>query len=636
MKDGYIRAAAAAPRVEMADCAANAARIRELIAQADAAQAKLLVLPELCLTGYSMGDLFLQRTLLDAAERALREVTESTEGRDMLVVAGLPCRRDAKLFNCAAVMQDGRLLGVVPKQHIPNYSEFYEARHFSSGAGTDGLIRVAGAEVPFGTDLLFRCESSPDFVLGVEICEDLWVPQPPSCRLALEGATVIANLSASPAVAGKSRYRQTIVSAQSGRCICGYVYSSGGAGESSTDLVYSGHKMIAENGKMLGETQREALILADIDTALLMAERRRTTTFGDGYTPGACRSIGFRLRPVTYETLKRPVDPRPFVPAEDSLYRERCREVLDIQCAGLAKRLRHTHAKTAVVAVSGGLDSTLALLVAHRAIRREKLGCRLVAITMPGPGTTGRTRGNAGQLCEALGAEMRVIPIGPAIQVHLQDIGHPGKPDTTFENAQARERTQVAMSVANMTGGLVVGTGDMSELALGFTTYNGDHMSMYGVNAGVPKTLVRHLIRYVAAENGDNARLSDTLTDILDTPVSPELLPPDAGRIAQKTEEILGPYELHDFFLYHFLRFGFPPSKILRLATLAFAGRFDRAFIRKCLREFLRRFFAAQFKRSCLPDGPKVGSVALSPRGDWRMPSDALCREWLRELDESD
>ena len=636
MKDGYIRVAAAAPLVEMADCTGNAERVNRLVAKAADGQVKLLVLPELCLTGYSLGDLFLQRTLLDAAERALRAVAEATAGTDMLVVAGLPCRRDAKLYNCAAVIQGGRVLGVVPKQHIPNYSEFYEARHFSSGAGTGGTIRLAGAEVPFGPDLLFACDTMPDFILGVEICEDLWVPQPPSCRLAMEGATVVANLSASPAVAGKSGYRRTIVSAQSGRCICGYVYSSCGEGESSTDLVYSGHLMVAENGKLLRETQQDGLIVSDIDTALLTAERRRTTTFADGYTPGAFRTVGFRLQPVAYETLERPIDPRPFVPAEDALYRERCREVLDIQCAGLAKRLRHTHAKTAVVAVSGGLDSTLALLVANRAIRRHGLDCRLIAITMPGPGTTGRTRGNAGLLCEALGAEMRVIPIGPAVKQHLSDIGHTREPDTTFENSQARERTQIAMSVANMTGGLVVGTGDMSELALGFTTYNGDHMSMYGVNAGVPKTLVRHLIRYVAAENDGNATLRDTLQDILDTPVSPELLPPEAGRIAQKTEEILGPYELHDFFLYYFLRFGFPPSKILRLAATAFADRFERDFIRKCLREFLRRFFAAQFKRSCLPDGPKVGSVALSPRGDWRMPSDAVCREWLRELDEAE
>ena len=636
MKDGYIRAAAAAPLAEMADCAENIAHIGELIRKAQESRAKLLVLPELCITGYSLGDLFLQQTLLDAAERGLRELVQSTSGSDLVVVAGLPVRHGAKLYNCAAVIQDGRLLGVVPKRHIPNYSEFYEARHFSGGAGTGGTVALAGFEAPFGCDLLFCCETMPEFRLGVEICEDLWVPDPPSGRLALEGATVIANISASTYVTGKNFYRRTIVSAQSGRCICGYVYASCGAGESSTDLVYSGHLMVAENGKILSESGEGGMILSDIDTRLLLSERRRTTTFSDEYTPGSLRTVSFRLEKTEYDRLLRPIDPRPFVPAVDELYRERCREVLDIQCAGLAKRLRHTHAKSAVLAVSGGLDSTLALLVIDRAIRKYRLDCAVTAITMPGPGTTGRTRGNAGKLCEAIGAEIRVIPIGDAIRTHLHDIGHSGDPDTAYENAQARERTQIAMSIANMQGGLVVGTGDMSELALGFTTYNGDHMSMYGVNAGVPKTLVRHLIRYVAQERKDNALLHDTLEDILDTPVSPELLPAEADKIAQKTEEILGPYELHDFFLYYFLRFGFPPSKILRLATLAFKGQYDADFIRGCLRKFLRRFFASQFKRSCIPDGPKVGSVALSPRGDWRMPSDATCREWLDELDRAE
>ena len=634
MKDGYIRVAAASIEAEMADCEKNVLQIKSTIEKAAAGQVKLLVLPELCITGYSLGDLFLQRTLLEAAERTLGELIAFSSGYDMLIIAGLPVRRGSGLFNCAAVILRGRLLGVVPKSHIPNYSEFYEARHFSGGADVGGIITLAGIEAPFGCDLIFACENMPDFKVGVELCEDLWVPSPPSSRLCLEGATVIANISASTYVTGKTAYRRMITSAQSGRCICGYVYSSSGSGESSTDLVYSGHLMIAENGRMLGETPGDCgMITADIDVSLLAAERRRTTTFSDDYHPGNYRNVSFRLETVEYAVLQRPLDRQPFVPARDDLYKERCREVLDIQCAGLGKRLVHTKARSAVVAVSGGLDSTLALLVINRAVKKYNLACRITAITMPGPGTTGRTRGNAGSLCEAVGAQLLVIPITQAVTSHLADIGHSGAHDTVFENAQARERTQIAMDVANMQGGLVIGTGDMSELALGFTTYNGDHMSMYGVNSGVPKTLVRHLIRYAADENAQNMLLHDTLYDILDTPVSPELLPAKDGQIAQITEDILGPYELHDFYLYYFLRFGFEPRKILRLALLAFDGAYDPAQIKTCLRTFIERFFASQFKRSCIPDGPKVGTVALSPRGDWRMPSDASASEWLKQLD---
>jgi NAD+ synthase (glutamine-hydrolysing) len=618
----------------MADCEKNTLQIKSTIEKAAAAQVKLLVLSELCITGYSLGDLFLQRTLLEATERALGELIAFSAGYDLLIVAGLPVRQGAALYNCAAVLFRGRLLGVVPKSHIPNYSEFYEARHFSGGAGVSGTITLAGSEAPFGCDLIFACGNIPDFKVGVELCEDLWVPSPPSSRLCLAGATVIANISASTYVTGKTAYRRMITSAQSGRCICGYVYSSSGSGESSTDLVYSGHLMVAENGRMLAETPGDCgMITADIDTQLLAAERRRTTTFTDDYCPGNNRIVGFMLENVEYASLQRPLERQPFVPARDDLYKERCREVLDIQCAGLGKRLVHTKARSAVVAVSGGLDSTLALLVINRAVKKYKLDCTVTAITMPGPGTTGRTRGNAGSLCEAVGAQLSVIPITQAVTTHLADIGHSGAHDTVFENAQARERMQIAMDVANMHGGLVIGTGDMSELALGFTTYNGDHMSMYGVNAGVPKTLVRHLIKYVADENAGNALLHDTLYDILATPVSPELLPAKDGQIAQITEDILGPYELHDFFLYYFLRFGFEPRKILRLALLAFDGAYEPAQINACLRTFITRFFASQFKRSCIPDGPKVGTVALSPRGDWRMPSDACASEWLKELD---
>lgn len=633
MKDGYIRAAVVSPRIAVADCAENARVIGQWMEQAEGKQAGLVVFPELCLTGYTCGDLFLHQTLLDAAESALGALLKESRGFDAVVVVGLPVRR-TKLYNCAAVLHRGRLLGVVPKTCLPNYAEFYEQRHFTSGAHTGGTVTLAGQEAPFGADLLFACENLPDFVFGVEICEDVWVPVPPSCRLALEGATVIANLSASTQVAGKAAYLRGIVGTQSGRCISGYLYASSGEGESSTDLVFSGHLMVAENGRILEEREGgEGLLVADLDMQLLAEERRRTTSFGIEGEACGCRTVPFRLTPVRYAPLLRLVGRHPFVPPEGERYRERCKEVLDIQTAGLAKRLAHTRARTAVVAVSGGLDSTLALLVAHRAIENAGLSCAITAITMPGPGTSGRTRGNADALCQSIGATLKVIPISGAVEGHLKDIGHDRSPDTAFENAQARERMQIAMDVSNMEGGIVVGTGDMSELALGFTTYNGDHMSMYGVNAGVPKTLVRHLIRYVADENEENALLRDTLYDILDTPVSPELLPAKDGDIPQKTEQILGPYELHDFFLYYFLRFGFSPEKILRLASLAFTDVYPETEIRQRLAEFLRRFFAAQFKRSCLPDGPKVGSVALSPRGDWRMPSDAVARAWLDRLE---
>lgn len=633
MKDGYIRVASAAPAIEVADCTGNARKICDMMKKADAEGAKLLVLPELCLTGYTAGDLFSQKRLLDAAEEALSFIIKESETYDMLILAGLPVRRGPRLYNCAAAVQHGRLLGVVPKRNIPNYAEFYEARHFSSGKDEAGTVELSGCEAPFGGDLVFRCRSLPSFAVGIEICEDMWVPQPPSGPLSQAGATVIANLSASTYVTGKDAYRAALVTSQSGRCIAGYVLSSCGEGESSTDLVFSGHLMIVENGKTLSSTHREeTLITADIDTELLQNERRKSTTFCEGGQQPQARIVEFDCGETVYSPLRRPLERHPFVPAPGERYNERCREVLDIQCAGVARRLKFTRARRAVVAVSGGLDSTLTLLVTSRAIKKYGLECSVTAITMPGPGTTGRTHSNAASLCRSLGAELREIPIGEAVKLHLSDIGHNGDFDTSFENVQARERTQIAMSVANMEGGLVIGTGDMSELALGFTTYNGDHMSMYGVNAGVPKTLVRHLIKHVADENADNALLHDTLYDILDTPVSPELLPARDGEIAQKTEQIVGPYELHDFFLYYFLRYGFDPQKILRLADQAFEGEYEPQEIKRCLVTFIKRFFMSQYKRSCIPDGPKVGSVALSPRGDWRMPSDACADEWLRQL----
>lgn len=632
MKDGYLRVASANVEITVAGCSQNARKIKDIMDKAEAEKVKLLVLPELCVTGYTCGDLFLQQRLLDAAEEALADIVEHSRSCDALTIAGLPVRHGARLYNCAAVFQRGRLLGVVPKQFIPNYAEFYEARHFTGGADADGEIALSGFTVPFGR-LVFCCETLPSFRAGVEICEDLWVPSPPSSDLAVSGATIIANPSASPDVTGKDAYRTGLVISQSGRCICGYVFASCGKGESSTDLVFSGHQIIAENGKLLEQRHADGgeIMTADIDTRLIELERRRQTTFAcEAVKP--VREVPFRITAADYVPLRRKIERHPFVPDQNERYRERCHEVLDIQCAGLGKRLRHTGAKSAVVAVSGGLDSTLTLLVTARTIDRYGLDCKITAITMPGPGTTARTHGNASSLCSSLQAELLEIPIGPAVERHLADIGHGGEPDTTFENVQARERTQIAMDTANKLGGLVIGTGDMSELALGFTTYNGDHMSMYGVNAGVPKTLVRHLIKYVADENSGNQVLHDTLYDILDTPVSPELLPPREGEIVQKTEQIVGPYELHDFFLYYFLRFGFEPSKILRLAVQAFDGQYGPQDIKNCLKTFVKRFFAQQYKRSCVPDGPKVGSVALSPRGDFRMPSDACVEEWLKNL----
>lgn len=630
MKDGFLRVCAATPEIKVADCAFNAAAVTALAKQAAANGASLAVFPELCLTGYTCGDLFLQTALLQGAEQALLQLAADTKELDCLIVAGLPVACGPALYNCAAVVYHGEVLGLVPKTHIPNYGEFYEQRHFSACHGQQA-VRLGGGLVPLGEDLLFACAELPGFVLGVEICEDLWVAEPPSGRLCAYGATIIANPSASDEVIGKGDYRRQLVTGQSARTVCAYVYADAGEGESTTDLVFSGHNFIAENGAVLAESKpfTTGLLFADVDLQRLAAERLRITTCR-GQPGGAVIQFSMPLRTLE---LQRKIAPLPFVPDSGEDRARRCEEIFSIQSAGLCKRLRHTGSKTAVLGLSGGLDSTLALLVTTDAFDRLGLDRKgVLAVSMPCFGTTRRTKTNAQKLAEAMGCSFREIPIGDTVLSHLNDIGHdPAVQDAAFENAQARERTQVLMDLANQQGGLVVGTGDLSELALGWATYNGDHMSMYGVNASIPKTLVRHLVAFEASRS--EPALAAVLLDILDTPVSPELLPPKDGEIAQRTEEIVGPYELHDFFLYYMLRFGFTPAKIFRLACLALGDRYPREEILRWLKTFYRRFFSQQFKRSCLPDGPKVGTVALSPRGDWRMPSDASAALWNAELE---
>lgn len=634
MKDGFIAVAAATPTVVVADCEANAAAIIAAVNDAAGRGAKVIALPELCVTGYTCSDLFWQKKLLDDAYSALERIARETKSLDALIFVGLPLRAHGKLYNVAAACAHGRVIGFVPKQNLPAYNEFYETRHFTPGEGDIGTVVFAGEEVPFGQNLLFACESLPDLVVAAEICEDLWVPAPPSTQHALAGATLVCNLSASDEMVGKSDYRRSLVAGQSARLVCAYLYATAGEGESTTDLVFGGQNMIAENGSVLAESTPFAngAIVADIDVERLAGERRRLTTYPAADDEGY-RTVSFSLR-VEDTALSRVFDADPFVPADESTLAARCDEILSIQTLGLKKRLAHTHATSAVVGISGGLDSTLALLVTARAF--DALGLDrsgIVAITMPGFGTTDRTYTNATEMVRRLGATLEEIPIGETVLQHFSDIGHdPSCHDVTYENSQARERTQILMDRANQTGGLVVGTGDLSELALGWATYNGDHMSMYAVNSSVPKTLVRHLVRFCADTCGDE-RLAAVLLDVLDTPVSPELLPPENGAIAQKTEDLVGPYELHDFFLYQMMRFGFRPSKIFRIARIAFAKRYDDETILKWLRTFYRRFFAQQFKRSCLPDGPKIGSIAVSPRGDLRMPSDACAQSWLAEID---
>lgn len=637
MRDGFIKVAAGTPKIRVADCCYNAEQIFTMMREADKQGVKVLCLPELCLTGYTCGDLFLQDTLLCGAEEGLQTILEATRNLDMVTVLGLPvrCKWDNKLYNCAAVIQSGEILGLVPKTYLPNYGEFYEQRWFASGAGVETSVDLCGETVDMDAAGLFACETVPNLVLGVEICEDLWATEPPSARLARGGATVILNLSASNELVGKSGYRRNLVVGQSGRLVCGYVYADAGEGESTTDLVFTGHNMIAENGALLAERRfATGLTISEIDVDRLAYERRRMTTF-NGQRQADLWRASFSL-PLEETRLTRAVSPAPFVPADAEDRAERCNEILKIAALGLKKRLEHTGARTAVVGLSGGLDSTLAILITAVAMKLlDRPASDIIAVTMPCFGTTDRTRDNAVELAERLGATLKRIDIGSAVKVHFKDIGQSMEDHSvTFENGQARERTQVLMDIANQNGGLVIGTGDLSELALGWATYNGDHMSMYGVNAGIPKTLVRHLVAFVSDDKGsEDPRLSAVLDDILDTPVSPELLPAIEGKISQKTEDLVGPYELHDFFLYYAIRWGFPPRKVFRLAEHALGRTYDRATILKWLNSFYRRFFTQQFKRSCLPDGPKVGSVTLSPRGDWRMPSDAVAALWLEELE---
>ncbi|MBE5973919.1 MAG: NAD(+) synthase [Paenibacillaceae bacterium] len=634
MKHGYIRVAAATPDVKVADPQFNRENIVRLIREGIERNTKIMVFPELCLTAYTCADLFGQDALLTKAKEELKVIVKETEGSDLLVFIGLPWERDGKLYNTAAAVQNGRILGLIPKTNLPNYSEFYELRYFEPGNKKPVMISWEGYEIPMGTDLLFACKDIPGLVIGTEICEDAWVPNPPSIRHAVAGATVIVNCSASDETTGKDLYRRSLITGHSASLVCGYIYANAGEGESTQDLVFGGQNLIAENGLLLAESKRfgNETIYGDMDLERLIHERRRMTTF-----PAPDREnylvIPFTMEQVELD-LKRRIDPRPFVPDGEAERNRRCEEILSIQAMGLKKRLAHTGCKDVVIGISGGLDSTLALLVTARAFDMLEIPRnRIHAITMPCFGTTDRTYQNACILTEKLEAELTEVNIREAVSIHFRDIGHdPGQHDVTFENSQARERTQILMDLANRFGGLVIGTGDMSELALGWATYNGDHMSMYGVNASVPKTLVRHLVRYYA-DTCEEEALKEVLLDVLDTPVSPELLPPKDGEIAQKTEDLVGPYELHDFYLYQILRFGTRPSKVYRMALAAFDQQYEPEVILKWLKVFYKRFFSQQFKRSCMPDGPKVGSVAVSPRGDLRMPSDAVSRLWLLELD---
>jgi len=634
MKHGFIKVAAVTPNIKVADVEYNLKEICRLIDETVENGAKIIAFPELCLTGYTCGDLFSQEILLAKSKEALNKIVLYTEGKDALIFVGLPYVVRGKLYNVAAAIKSGELLGLVSKTFLPNYNEFYEMRQFQPGPKQADWILYEGEEIPFGPQILFECEEMPNLVVSAEICEDVWSPIPPSIEAALCGATIIVNCSASNETVGKDAYRNRLISGQSARLIAGYVYANAGEGESTTDVVYGGHNIIAENGVVLEESTRfiNDTIYSEIDIERIVGERRNNTTFEISDNYDALIHVPFSMK-IEETKLTRSISPMPFVPSNAAQRKGICEEILTIQAMGLKKRLAHANCKSAVVGISGGLDSTLALLVTARAF--DLLGIdrkNIISVTMPCFGTTDRTYQNACLMTQKLGATLREVNIKEAVRVHFRDIGQPEeKHDVTFENAQARERTQVLMDIANQTGGMVIGTGDMSELALGWATYNGDHMSMYGVNGSVPKTLVRHLVQYYA-ENCADEELSAVLFDVLDTPVSPELLPPKDGEIAQKTEDLVGPYELHDFYLYYILRFGFAPNKIYRLAKEAFAGMYDEETILKWLNTFYRRFFSQQFKRSCLPDGPKVGTVALSPRGDLRMPSDACATIWLEDL----
>ena len=634
MKNGFVKVAAATPDIRVADVEFNTQNIINAMEEAQKNGAKILVFPELCVTGYTCSDLFDHSVLLKASRKALLEIAENTNDKDMLVFVGAPLEVNGKLYNVAAAMNQGEIIGFTTKTFLPNYGEFYEMRQFTPGPQTVREITFEGKKIPFGPQILFQAEEMEELVVAAEICEDVWSPVPPSIQAALEGATVIVNCSASDETIGKDTYRRALISGQSARLISGYIYANAGEGESTTDLVFGGHNIIAENGTILKESSRyvNEIIYSELDLQRITGERRKNTTFQPLDEETLVR-VPFTIE-ETKTFLTRTFPKKPFVPSDEQTRAQRCEEILTIQAMGLKKRLAHTNARTAVVGISGGLDSTLALLVTARAfdmLGRDKKD--IIAVTMPCFGTTDRTYQNACEMSKKVGATLIEVPIADAVNVHFRDIGHdPEDHSVTYENCQARERTQVLMDIANKTWGMVIGTGDLSELALGWATYNGDHMSMYGVNASVPKTLVRHLVKYAADDTKDEA-LKNVLYDVLDTPVSPELLPPKDGDIAQKTEDLVGPYELHDFFLYFMLRFGYEPSKIFRIACMTFDGEYDKETIFKWLETFCRRFFSQQFKRSCLPDGPKVGTVALSPRGDWRMPSDACVAVWMRDLE---
>jgi len=638
MRDGFVTVCAITPKIKVADVDHNVNEICRLSNEAAKNKAKIIVFPELCITGYTCHDLFLQNTLLFSAKEGLKKIIDSTKNIDALIFVGLPLEKDGKLFNVAAAINKGKLLGLIPKQYLPNYGEFYEVRHFTPGNENISTYDFYENEVPFGQNILFRINSSSVIKVACELCEDLWVPNPPSTRHAMNGATIIVNLSASNELVGKDSYRHSLVSSTSARLMCGYIYSSSGDGESTQDVVFSGHNMIAENGSMLAEAKpfssEEVMIFSNIDVQKLISERKRANTFNINTEASDYITVKTDITTESVELLRK-YAPHPFVPDDIATKNLRCSQILTIQASGLKKRLEHIGCPSAVIGISGGLDSTLALLVTAKAF--DMLGIprnNIISVTMPCFGTTDRTYTNACELTRKLGATLREINIKKSVTLHLEDIGHDiNNHNVVYENGQARERTQILMDIANEVNGIVIGTGDMSELALGWATYNGDHMSMYAVNAGVPKTLVRHLVRYYADTCNDEA-LTSVLLDVLDTPVSPELLPPKDGVISQITEDLVGPYELHDFFLYYMLRFGFSPKKIYRIALLAFEGIFDKETILKWEKTFMRRFFSQQFKRSCLPDGPKVGSTAVSPRGDLRMPSDAVSKLWIKELDE--
>ena len=641
MKNGFVKVAAATPHIRVADPAFNANELIRIAKNADSDKVRLLVFPELCLSGYTCADLFYSDVLLASVLDALQSYLNATKAYSTLSVVGLPLSYDGKLYNCAAVCHRGKILGIVPKTHIPGYGEFDEARHFEPAGETNTTVTLNGEEIPFGTQLLFACNELPSLKIAVEICEDLLVPISPSAHHAMAGATVICNPAASNEAIGKDTYRRELIRAQSATTCSAYIYASSGDGESTTDLVFAAHNLICEDGTQLAEKKPFDYdldyVTSEIDVQKIAFERRRKNTFGAKYTE-KYREIRFSL-PLEETTLTHFVEPFPFVPTDRIEREKRCETVLSIQTQGLKQRIERAFAKKIVIGISGGLDSTLALLVMVRAmdaLKRPRTD--IIAVTMPCFGTTKRTKNNATVLCEELGVDFRCVDIFDAVNVHFKDIGHdPNDRNVTYENSQARERTQILMDIANDCGGMVIGTGDLSELALGWATYNGDHMSMYAVNASVPKTMIRHIVAHCAdlyEKDGKNA-IANALRDVLDTPVSPELLPADAdGNIAQKTEDLVGPYELHDFYLYYFCRFGFSPKKLYRLAKYAWGEHYSDAILVKRLETFTRRFFSQQFKRSCMPDGPKVGSVTLSPRGDWKMPSDASSAVWMQEIEQ--